>query len=110
MNSAFLVLTMFLLGADMKPPTPPVLPDSLLKNYYKAESELSEAAIQANQAAEAARQNIDSKRKVVSDAVDALNKACGNGFVAQKMGADDPKCVAIPPPAPAPPVPPAPKK
>jgi hypothetical protein len=72
---------------------PPVLSDTVKMRYFKAQSELQQASMQAQQAAQAAQL----KQVAMQAAVKAVTDACGKDFQ-PSIGPDgDPACVPVPP-------------
>jgi len=77
------------------PPTekPPVIPTVLLKDFYAADSQQQRAQRQVDQA----QQALQSASQSWKQAVDAMQKVCGEKFqLAQDSVTSDPVCKAKP--------------
>jgi hypothetical protein len=79
-----------LLSADA--PKPPAISDALKAQFFKAQAQFIQAQAAAAQAQEAAKE----KNTAYTDAVSAIQKACGEGFQAQMDDKSDPACVVAP--------------
>lgn len=78
----FILAASALLYADAKAPT---LSDALKVQFFKAQAQLVQANAQAQE-----------KQKAYAEAIEALTKACGEGYQLQMNAQQDPVCVSAP--------------
>ena len=76
-------------SAAAKPATPPVIPDALRAQFFKAQSQMIQANAQAQQ-----------RQTEFQAAIAELQKTCGDKHTLQLNANGDPECVARPTPAP----------
>jgi hypothetical protein len=90
--------TVLLAQAPPKPSDAPKIPLQLLKDFYAADS----ARLRAQAELTKAQRDAEGAGKDWQQAVEAMQKACGDKFILHQDSVDaDPNCVPKPPEAPA---------
>ena len=83
MNLLYPIVGVMLLGAIAPDPKPPVVPDALRAEFFKAQAQLIQA-----------KSNLDNASGVMTGVVEKLNKLCGDRHQFQMSQDNEPQCVA----------------